>query len=319
MFNWVDALIVIFFALYLFVRRKKGFLYELFDLLGFLLSLVIALSFYKIAGTFLVNHTSLTRGFAGAIAFLLIAFFSEPLFLIIFASLNRIIPEKIIQSRLNKILFCIPAVISGIILAAFILTASLALPIRPDIKQAVATSKIGGFITDQTSGLEKRLSDVFGGAIQDSLNFLTVEPKSEESINLNFKTNNTTVDYQSEQKMFTLVNFERTSRGLSTLILNTNLQKVARLHCTDMFARGYFSHVTPDGKSPFDRMADANITYLAAGENLAYAPTIDIAHRGLMESPGHRANILSKDFGHIGIGVIDAGIYGKMFCQEFIN
>jgi uncharacterized protein YkwD len=36
-----------------------------------------------------------------------------------------------------------------------------------------------------------------------------------------------------------------------------------------------------------------------------------------MNSPGHRANILSANFGRIGIGVIDGGIYGEIFCQEF--
>jgi uncharacterized protein YkwD len=52
---------------------------------------------------------------------------------------------------------------------------------------------------------------------------------------------------------------------------------------------------------------------------LAYAASVDLAHNGLMRSPGHRANILSADFGQVGIGVIDGGIYGKMFTQEFTN
>ncbi len=84
-----------------------------------------------------------------------------------------------------------------------------------------------------------------------------------------------------------------------------------------MFARGYFSHTDPDGKSPFDRIAAAGITYKAAGENLAYAANVDLAHAGLMRSPGHRANILETDFGRVGIGVIDGGIYGRMFTQNF--
>ncbi len=84
-----------------------------------------------------------------------------------------------------------------------------------------------------------------------------------------------------------------------------------------MLARGYFSHYTPEGLSPFDRMAKANIAFIAAGENLAFAPNVTLAMQGLMQSPGHRANILSKDFGRVGIGVLDAGIYGEMFVQEF--
>ena len=83
--------------------------------------------------------------------------------------------------------------------------------------------------------------------------------------------------------------------------------------------RGYFSHDTPEGVTTFDRLTKANIPYLAAGENLAFAPNTQIAMQGLLQSRGHRANIVGKDFTKVGIGVIDAGIYGEMFVQEFTN
>jgi uncharacterized protein YkwD len=62
-----------------------------------------------------------------------------------------------------------------------------------------------------------------------------------------------------------------------------------------------------------------NINYIAAGENLALAQTVEIAHMGLMNSPGHRANILNPKFGRIGIGIMDGGIYGIMVTQNFRN
>ena len=86
-----------------------------------------------------------------------------------------------------------------------------------------------------------------------------------------------------------------------------------------MFARGYFSHYTPEGLTPFDRMAQGDAYFTYAGENLALAPNVTIAMQGLMQSLGHRANILSANFGKIGVGVIDGGIYGQMFCQEFTD
>ena len=89
--------------------------------------------------------------------------------------------------------------------------------------------------------------------------------------------------------------------------------------CALPISQGYFSHYNPEGESPFDRMEKAEINYLAAGENLALAPTVTLSHQGLMNSPGHKANILSPDYGKIGIGVIDGGIYGKMFVQEFTD
>jgi uncharacterized protein YkwD len=86
-----------------------------------------------------------------------------------------------------------------------------------------------------------------------------------------------------------------------------------------MFARGYFSHHTPDGKDPFDRMREGEVRFRTAGENLALAPTLQIAHNGLMDSPGHRANILRPQFGRLGIGILDGGRYGLMVTQKFRN
>ena len=117
--------------------------------------------------------------------------------------------------------------------------------------------------------------------------------------------------------MLAMVNSERKNVGLSALSFSENLAKVGRAHCIDMFERGYFSHYTPEGLSPFDRMLQANINFNYAGENLALAPNTELAMRGLMQSPGHKANILSQNFNRVGIGVIDGGVYGEMFCQEF--
>jgi uncharacterized protein YkwD len=86
-----------------------------------------------------------------------------------------------------------------------------------------------------------------------------------------------------------------------------------------MFERGYFSHNTPEGKDPFHRMREAKVMFRTAGENLALSPTVQIAHTGLMNSPGHRANILSPAFGRVGIGIMNGGRRGLMVSQEFRN
>ena len=62
-----------------------------------------------------------------------------------------------------------------------------------------------------------------------------------------------------------------------------------------------------------------DIEYSLAGENLALAPTVETAHKGLMNSKGHRENILDEDYRQMGIGVIDNGVYGKMFVQVFTD
>lgn len=122
-----------------------------------------------------------------------------------------------------------------------------------------------------------------------------------------------------EQKMLNLVNQERAKAGLPGLKVHPELVKLARLKSQDMINNKYFSHQSPVYGSPFDMMKSAGISYTRAGENLAGAPTVERAHTNLMNSPGHRANILNKDFTHIGIGIVDGGPYGKMFTQMFIR
>jgi uncharacterized protein YkwD len=195
----------------------------------------------------------------------------------------------------------------------------VAFPITAPFKRAVSSSRVGNFLLYNAQGLEKELKNIFGGAINETINFLTVEPKSNEITSLNFKAGYVLPDPQSEKYMLALVNKERTSRGLKELIFSDNLRDVGRSHCEDMFKRGYFSHYTPEGLSPFDRINQAGIAYADAGENIALSPNTDIAMQGLMNSPGHKANILFTGFGKVGIGVIDGGIYGEMFCQEFTN
>jgi uncharacterized protein YkwD len=86
-----------------------------------------------------------------------------------------------------------------------------------------------------------------------------------------------------------------------------------------MFARGYFAHVNPEGEAPSDRIREGGVKFLTAGENLAYAKALKIAHRGLMNSPGHRANILNPAYGRLGIGILDGGFHGLMITQNFRN
>ena len=122
-----------------------------------------------------------------------------------------------------------------------------------------------------------------------------------------------------EQKMVDLVNAERTAQGLKPLQVDLRLVKVARMKSQDMINKNYFDHNSPTYGSPFDMMRNNGITYKFAGENLAGNSTVANAHTSLMNSPGHRANILNTNYTHIGIGIIDGGPYGKMFTQEFIG
>ncbi|MCL6478011.1 MAG: hypothetical protein K6T65_06300 [Peptococcaceae bacterium] len=122
-----------------------------------------------------------------------------------------------------------------------------------------------------------------------------------------------------EKRMLDLVNSERAKNGQPLLKANLKLTEVARLKARDMIEKGYFSHTSPTYGSPFEMMRQFGITFRTAGENLAGAPSVDIAHTNLMNSSGHRANILNGSFKEVGIGIVSRGPYGKMFVQMFIG
>jgi uncharacterized protein YkwD len=136
---------------------------------------------------------------------------------------------------------------------------------------------------------------------------------------LNFKVASSLSRPELEQQMLQLVNKERTAQGLAPLLWEPSLLGAARSHSQDMLARGYFSHYSLEGKTVSDRLRHSKARFLVAGEDLALAQTIPMAHEGLMNSPGHRANILNKSYGRIAIGVQDGGIHGLMITQVFKN
>jgi uncharacterized protein YkwD len=195
----------------------------------------------------------------------------------------------------------------------------MAAPLPEAARESARQSAVADRLTSYTNRLEEQLAPVFNEAIQQTLNRLTIRPESNERVELGFKVESVRPRPDLEAQMLELVNEERAAAGLRPLAPDPELTEVARTHSADMFARGYFAHVSPDGLDPFDRMTRAGVTFRTAGENLALAPTVRVAHTGLMNSPGHRANILRPAFGRLGVGIVDGGYRGIMVSQEFRN
>lgn len=325
-FNWIDILIFIIIIFYAIEGYSLGFLYSFIDLITFALSFILGITFYSFFGSFLVKTFSISQGFANAIGFFIAAALFEIILNFVLKSLvlslplfdKEVLKDKTVK-RINKVLGIIPGFLSALIIISFILSLIISLPFSVFLKHSISNSKIGNVLVASTQGFAKDWSNVFGGAVNDTLSFLTVETKSNNSVKLNFKTSKISVDYTAEQEMFVLLNKERTKRNLQSVTFSENLAKVGRAHCQDMFERGYFSHFTLEGLSPFDRMAKGDITFNYAGENLALAPNVELAMKGFMQSEGHKANILSQNFNRVGIGVVDGEVYGQMYCQEFTD
>ena len=106
-----------------------------------------------------------------------------------------------------------------------------------------------------------------------------------------------------EKQVASLTNSERKAAGLGSLTLDSQLSKLARMKAEDMAKNGYFSHTSPTYGSAFDMMKKYGVSYRTAGENIAKGQkTPEAVMNGWMNSSGHRANILSSAYTHIGVG-----------------
>lgn len=317
----IDLAVILIFILYLIDGYRHGFIKNMLDLIGFVLALSIAYIANYPASNFLASNLHLPLSLSKMIAFLAVWLLIDIIYSTILYFAYRAMPQEIKETKANKILGILPAFFKAAIITLLMLVLLISMPLKESqiLKNRIGQTYLARILLDSGSILQKPYQTVFGKGIEDLINFFTLPPQSDKMVALNYRTDNLVNDENSENEMLKLVNQERTSHGLSSMEMDGSLRQLARNHAKDMFYRGYFSHYTPEGLSPFDRMKDADIAYIYAGENLALAPDVEKAEAGLMDSPDHRENILNPNFNKIGIGVIDGDIYGRMFVQEFTN
>jgi uncharacterized protein YkwD len=319
-FNFIDILLGLVIVLNLLNGYRRGFIRGVLDLVGWILSLVAALRYYGPVARWLGPRVDLwSEIWDQPIAFILVALFVSVLVHVAGYALLRRMSRDVHEKPTNQALGLLPGLASGLITAAILSALLMALPVSEAVNERTRHSVLANRLAGYAQSLEAQLRPVFGEAIARSLNLLTVEPDSNERVTLPFTVTAPQPRPDLEQQMLDLVNAERLANGLQPLAPDPELTEVARRHSADMFARGYFAHDSPEGLTPFDRMKEANVRFLTAGENLALAPTLSIAHTGLMNSPGHRANILRPQFGRVGLGIMDGGMRGLMVSQEFRN
>lgn len=316
--NWADLILILIVFLCVLGGWYKGFISGTLGLFTWAGSFIIAYLSYHYVAVFL-DSLFVAGPWLLPIAFLSTAIIAATVLSILAGYISRNISIESHQDEVNKILGIIPGAITGYLYAIILSALFLALPLKDRITEEVRGSKLGVKLAMQSEWANRRLAPVFDEAIRQTINSLTVKPGSAERINLPFKFNNAVPKPDYEAQMLELINKERQKHGLKLLQADNEMLQVARTHSQDMFVRGYFAHDTPEGKDPFDRMREANINFATAGENLALAQTVEIAHVNLMNSPGHRANILNPSFGRVGIAILDGGFYGLMISQEFRN
>lgn len=116
------------------------------------------------------------------------------------------------------------------------------------------------------------------------------------------------------------VNGVRTANDLAPLAWDEAAARAAYEHSWDMDLRQYFDHVNPDGKDPGDRLTEAGVAWTLVGENIARGhPDPAAVVQGWLESPAHRANLLTPAYTRVGIGVHTGPAEGPWWTQDLFR
>ena len=325
---WADVVLLGLLAFFAFGGLQRGLVHGAFDIVGLALATALAFLTYQQVGALIDRAVGLPPHVVELFAISAVFFVGLTVFAIVSSVVAWPIERTISHlglHRLNSLLGIAPSLLIGAILVGFGLRALALAPIDGGIADDLTDSQVGRRIEDVAAvslpyveGAFDRISEkatLFSPPVAESP---AGAPEASPQINLP-RGITTWTDADSETVMLRLLNQERTLAGQRPLVADGRLREVARAHSEEMFRLGYFAHDSPSSGSPFERLRRVGIGYSAAGENLAYAPTVEAAHRGLMDSPEHRRNILAPDFRRVGIGVQQSGIWGRMFTQDFTS
>ncbi len=315
--NVIDIILVIVVSLAVYSGWKKGFIQSSIELTTWLGSFLLAFFISEYILRFLLQlHIDgfWVRPFLFIVLLLALSHFISRLF-------DRWISDLDDETHLhiaNRIAGVLPGFVSGVVYSSLISFFVLSYPMG-NLSQRTKDSILASMLNNKNEWPGKLLAEMAADIGYRSPDNFTVHTKGSEILSLPFKTNVFRPRPDLELRMLKMINNERKKAGLKAMRFDNKLGKVATKHSSDMLNRGYFSHYTPEGKSPFDRMRQDRVRFIVAGENLALAQTLQSAHEGLMESPVHKANILHVSFGRAGIGILDAGVHGIMVTQNFRN
>jgi uncharacterized protein YkwD len=128
-----------------------------------------------------------------------------------------------------------------------------------------------------------------------------------------------------ESRMVSLLNADRTALGLVPVRVDDRLMAIARARSADMVAKDYFSHTQPDGRNVFDNLTSGGINWYSAGEIIAWntypmETTTTTANGQWMNSPGHKAVVISTNFNYVGVGLaVDPSTFKKVWTAVYLR
>jgi len=325
-FSPLDPVLIAGTALLVVHAVRSSFGPYLTELLAFGLGLGAALASFGPMAQVIHGRVGVTQGVAGFGSFLLVLVLVHA---VVQAPVARaaawLAPwVALLPPRTRATVAAVPALGVALLAATLLVCVIAVLPIA-GLQPALSGSILGSRLQAQAGFVQAPVQRLLVPTTSVGRRILESDPVSnpgeDQFIKLQFPTNLAVqADPAAEDRMLQKINQARSQVGLAPLHSDPLLQQAAREHSTDMYQRHYFSHNTPDGKTPYDRLRDLRFHFVTAGENIAFAPDVDQAWDSLMNSPDHRANILNPDFRCVGIGAYKGlNGYEEMFTQDFAD
>lgn len=319
----IDLLVLAFLALLLVRGWARGFVREGMDLVGLILGTVLAFRLGPLVGlvvTAMANTSEEAARLVGGLIVFLAAGIGA-------AVATRAIERRARLPGLNLVNRAGGAGLAaawGGFLVTLVLTLGVVLPMPPAVADSLDDSAVTRTLTDPDGFAQGLFTGLAGDRIIETMlnlrhvvgaRHVVVEPGAVVELPA-YELDDLEAAPQQARRIFELVNQARVAAGQDPLAWSEALAEVGRGHAMEMYTAGYFAHDSPRTGDVGDRLASAGIPYRFAGENLALAATVEEVHGGLMDSPGHRANIESGDYRRIGIAVV-RGPLGLMTVQVF--
>lgn len=319
----IDFALGLYFASLAVRGWMRGLVREVMDLAGLVIGVIFGVRFSATAGAFIEGWSGLGSGtsriLGGFAIFLGIGLVAS----VVSHYLGKVMrmPGLNLSNRIGGSALAFGW---GWVLATVVISIATVAPLPAEWQDRLTESDLTGLLTDEEQPVQVAIKRFTGDrTLQSALNFnrligdqrvvldpdetYEMEPALPEEV---------LRDREAEQVIFDLVSIARLDAGVPTLTWDERLAEIAAAYARDMAVRGYFGHVSPEGASVADRVEAAGVPYRIVGENLALAITAEIAHEGLMESDGHRANIEHAEFRNVGVGVMDTP-FGLVVVQVF--
>jgi len=319
----LDLIILALIALLLLRGWARGFVREAMDLVGLVLGTVLAFRLGPAVGAivqaFAEVSDEVARFIGGLIVFMLAGVGA--------AVASRAIERTARLPGLNLVNRAGGAGLAaawGLFLATLALTIGVVAPMPPAVADTIDDSAVARTLTDPDGMPQEVFTGLAGDRLIETVLNLRevvgarrVVVESDAVVEIGAADPSELArDHQAALEIYTLVNEAREAAGLPTLQWSEPLAEVGLGHALEMYTEGYFAHTSPTTGTVGDRLQAAGVRYGVGGENLALAATVTEVHEGLMESPGHRANIEGEFYDTIGIAVV-RGPLGLMTVQVF--